>query len=336
MVDDRVELTPYGPGKGLPLFIQPRDRALRQEPQAVREWMRANQPALDDLLTEVGALLFRGFAVRESADFGALFEHVPPFAAGYVGGAAPRNEIAPGVFEATRLASTQVIGLHQEMAYMQKPPSRLALFCRIAPVSGGETMVCDMRRVTAALPPAFVEAMEARGVLYTRNMRDRAVSTGDPYLDLYHVAWQNAFHTDDRDEAMAGCAAMGVAAKWLPDVSLSAGNRKRGLIDHPATGERIWFNQIATQKMNERNGGAHYPQFVAHYGDGRPVPFELSFGDGEPLPDEWMDALYAAIDANEVRAPWSQGDVLLVDNYSTAHGRNIFTGLREVQVSLFD
>lgn len=335
-IDDRTELTPYRPDGSGPLFVQPSDRLLRDDPGAVRDWMRQSEPAIDALLAETGALLFRGFAVRETADFGALFEHLPRFAQGYVGGAAPRGEIAPRVFEATQLAPSQVIGLHQEMAYMPHFPARLALFCRLAPVVGGETLVADMREVTAALPAAFVEAIEQRGVLYTRNFRDRDVSTGDPYLDIYHVAWQNAFKTDDREKALADCAAIGQRAEWLADGSLAAARHARGLIDHPATGERLWFSQIATQQMNARNGGIHYPQFVAHYGGERPWPFRVTFGDGEPFPEDWMDALYAALDAHEIRAPWSQGDVLIIDNYRTAHGRNVFTGLRDIQVSLFE
>jgi alpha-ketoglutarate-dependent taurine dioxygenase len=334
-IDDLTELTPYQADGGAPLFIQPLDCELRDQPEAARSWMRANQPAIDALLAEAGALLFRGFAVRRTADFAALFEHLPGFAPGYIGGAAPRGEIAPRVFEATQLAPTQVIGLHQEMAYMEHFPARLAFFCRMAPVSGGETLVADMRKVTAALPAAFVEAMERRGVLYTRNFRDREVSTGNRYLDIYHVAWQNAFGTTDRNKALADCAAMGQHAEWRADGSLSAARRARGLIEHPATGERLWFNQIATQLMNPRNGGVHYPQFLAHYGEERPWPFAVSFGDGEPFPDDWMDALYAALDAHEVAPPWSQGDVLMIDNYRTAHGRAIFTGRRDIQVSLF-
>lgn len=334
-MDDRVELTPYGPGDGVPLFVQPRDAELRDSAAVAAEWMRANEVALDDMLTQAGALIFRGFAIAETSDFAALFAHLPGFAPGYVGGAAPRGEVAPRVFEATQLAPSQVIGLHQEMAYMPHYPSHLAFFCRLAPVSGGETLIADMRKVTAALPSAFVEALDARGVLYARNFRDRETSTGSPYLDVYHIAWQNAFKTSDPGKALADCAAMGLDAHLRPDGSISAAYRARGLIDHPVTGERLWFNQIATQNMNPRNGGEQYPLFLAHYGEDRPYPFAVGFGDGEPFPEDWMDALYAALDSHEVRAPWSCGDVLLIDNYRTAHGRNVFTGARDVQVSLF-
>ena len=34
--------------------------------------------------------------------------------------------------------------------------------------------------------------------------------------------------------------------------------------------------------------------------------------------------------------PWSHGDVLLIDNYLTAHGRNTYTGRRDIQVALIN
>ena len=37
-----------------------------------------------------------------------------------------------------------------------------------------------------------------------------------------------------------------------------------------------------------------------------------------------------------VRFPWSHGDVMLLDNFLTAHGRNSYTGKRDVQVALLN
>jgi alpha-ketoglutarate-dependent taurine dioxygenase len=37
-----------------------------------------------------------------------------------------------------------------------------------------------------------------------------------------------------------------------------------------------------------------------------------------------------------VREPWQAGDLLLVDNIRTAHGRDAYTGPREVLVGLAD
>jgi hypothetical protein len=193
-----------------------------------------------------------------------------------------------------------------------------------------------MRRVTAALDKGFVSEVEKRGVLYKRNFRDRSVSTGDAFWDAVHRSWQDSFNTDDPNQPVSDCKAMGLDVEWLADGSLSTIYRSPGMITHPRTRQRLWFNHIATKSVNpttmvpERRA-----TFEACYGAGnRPRWSETTFNDGGAIPREWIDQLQDVLRAHAVAFPWSHGDVLLVDNTLTAHGRNSYTGLRDVQVAL--
>ena len=94
MLDSEVRMTTLESG-GLPLFLQPLDVSLRDEPTAFREWLVQNREPLEELLLEHGALVFRGFAIRETSDFSRLFEHYPDTGFGYRGGAAPRANWLP-------------------------------------------------------------------------------------------------------------------------------------------------------------------------------------------------------------------------------------------------
>lgn len=331
-----VAITAYTPGDNFLLFLQPRTATLRSDPEAVRHWFTANRNAIDALLTDSGALVLRGFAIPDTASFGALIDsyEAPDF--GYTAGAAPRGQLAPRVFETTVAPANVVLGLHQEMAYLPNYPKRVAFYCRVAAVTGGETHISNFRRVTTEIDREFFHEIEQRGVLYTRNFRDKSVVTGVAYLDIMHRSWQDAFSTDDRDKVIADCKAMGLEAKWLDDGSVSTYYRAPGIIHHPQTNERIWFNQIATLIINSDSVGDHYALYQHHYGDSRPYPYDSAFGDGGRFPQQSLKAALDLYEKYKVAFPWSYGDVLLLDNFITAHGRNRFTGLRDIQVALLN
>jgi len=333
-LDSEVRMTTLDSG-GLPLFLQPLDNNLRDEPTTFREWLVENREPLEALLLAHGALVFRGFAIRDTADFSRLFEHYPDTGFGYRGGAAPRVELAPRVFESTRIPAEDVLLAHQEMSYLPHPPTKVAFYCRLPAVSGGETLIADMRKVTKALPTSLVEAVAEKGVQYKRNLRDKANSSGNSYLDGMHASWQRSFETEDPAKAVADCADMGLTAEWLDDGSLSTSYvAPTGIRPHPVSGEPVWFNQIAGATFRRESLGDRYDAYEQYYGSTKPLPHETNYGDGSPISDSDMRALYSTLFANTLRFPWSAGDVMLVDNWFTAHGRNRFTGLRDVQVSL--
>lgn len=331
---DAVVCTAYPGGKGLPLFIQPVDPRLRDDFASAMAWFHGKRDLFDELLLDAGALLFRGFPVSDTAGFAALMRPYERPSFGYTGGSSPRREVAPDIFESTRLPAVERIWLHQEMSYLPTYPAGLAFYCRVAPVAQGETSLGDMRLITRALDPGFVRSIEERGVMYRRNFRDRSVSTGNELLDARHRVWQDAFATEDRAKPIADCRAIGMEAEWLPDGSLSTSYRSPGMIAHPRTGERFWFNQIAGNTFCPENIGAElFAIYEDHYGD-KPRPYETSYNDGGAIAAEHLSSLYKVLTDHEVKFSWSYGDFMLIDNYRTAHGRSSYVGQREIHAAL--
>ena len=82
---------------------------------------------IDWLLVRHGALLLRGFPVRDTDAFTRLISHYRPHGAGYVGGATPRAAIKGAVYEATQVPQQVTILLHQEMAYLKDYPVKLGV-----------------------------------------------------------------------------------------------------------------------------------------------------------------------------------------------------------------
>ena len=66
------------------------------------------------------------------------------------------------------------------------------------------------------------------------------------------------------------------------------------------------------------------------------LPFNTRFGNGDPIDAAVVQTINEAYEANTVRERWQAGDLLLVDNVRTAHGREPFEGSREVLVAMAD
>jgi hypothetical protein len=333
-LEDSLILTPYAPGRDFPLFVQPRDPLLQKDAIAASAWFNAHKTELEDLLTSAGAILFRGFAINSTEDFMAWMSGYEAPRYGYIGGSSPRLQLAARVYESTHAAAEDRIHMHQEMSYLPVWPTRVAFWCNVPAVTGGETFVADMRKVTADLPPELLAEVEKRGIVYKRNFRDRGVSTGIDYLDLIHRPWQEAFKTEDIDKAIADMRAMGFEAERLDDGSLQTAYRNRGLINHPVTGELLWFNQLATNSMGKEAIGHRLPVYERYYGRTRPRPYLVTYADDARIPEPYVSGLFAALDKHVVAFPWSRGDLLFLDNHFAAHGRNSYTGYRDIQVQL--
>jgi hypothetical protein len=66
------------------------------------------------------------------------------------------------------------------------------------------------------------------------------------------------------------------------------------------------------------------------------LPFNTRFGNGDPIGADVVQLIDEAYEANIARERWQAGDLMLVDNVRTAHGREEFTGPREVLVAMAD
>jgi len=321
------------------VFIEPDEPARVRDFAAFHDWFVSISGPMEAMLCAHGAVVLRGFPVRETAQFDALFGHYRVHGAGYAAGATPRERIGGNVFESTRAAPPVKILLHQEKAYLGVFPRRLAFFCQSAPDSGGETIVADMRRIAELLPDAFVRRLREQGLIYKRNFasptRERS-GFAQRLLAGYHRSWAEAFYTSDRSAIEKECESLGLAFRWLDDGSLEVRNHLPAFRAHPATGESHWFNHLAMLHPNRQSLGPAYPAYLQTYADAASRPYQVNWGNGDPIEADAIAPLYAALDRLAVAFPWRVGDVMLVDNFSTAHGRNPYRGTRNVQVMMFD
>ena len=74
----------------------------------------------------------------------------------------------------------------------------------------------------------------------------------------------------------------------------------------------------------------------AAYGDTVGRPYFVSVGDGQQLSEEEFFTIHDELARRRVDFDWQAGDVLLLENKLTGHGRTAFQGPRDIQVMLFE
>ena len=330
-LDDAVDCRVLAPGQP-PLFIEARPGAFAGIEDAVA-WVARHRAALDRLIERHGGIVLRGFPIATSEDFGAISGRFPQFTGGYQGGAAARRPVAKGVYEATQRTGDQPIPIHQEMFYLRDYPPRLAFFARKVAERGGETLIADMRAITAALPAAIRAKLETHGIRNVRNFAAKTGNTEETRL-MDKRGWDFAFYTDSVDEVNAICARRHMRPHWHDDGSLTVFNQEEAFVTHPSTGERVYRSGLHIAHFyrgSYDNTGA-----AAELRATQKFPSGAFLGDGSELPPAEDAELCALVDRFTYQWPWHNGDVMILDNLLTGHGRNPFEGTRATEVALLD
>lgn len=284
------------------------------------EFIQANRAWLDDELRLHGAILLRGFRVRDTADFDRIMRTLSPTQEVFLGGASPRTQLSETAFTSTDYPADFPIQFHCEYSYAYEWPMRLAFACLEPADSGGATPIADTRKVLASINPDIVAEFVARRIMYVRR-----------YIPGLGVSWQQAFQTTDEDEVVRACRHLHIEVDWK-DGTLIARQYSDPVLGHPETGERTWFNHAFFFNIH-----AFEPLEIRQAlltGGEESLAANTYYGDGGAIKPTIVEHLGDAYRQNAVEFDWQQGDVLLVDNMLMAHGRRPFAGRRRIVVGM--
>ena len=285
-------------------------------------WTAMHRPTLRALVAEHGAVVVRDLGLRDAAQTEAVFRQLGPLTT-ETETFAPRRRYAEGVYSASKWPPNQHMCMHHELSYALEPPGLMLFACLVAPLRGGETPVADSIKVLEALPADLVERFERVGWLLIRN-----------YNEDIGASIAEAFGTHDRRAVERYCNAHAIEFEWRRDGELRTWQRRSAVVHHPRTGQRCWFNQIAF--LNEWTMDPEVREYLVDICGQDGLPFNTRFGDGEPIGADVIDVIDKAYEDNTARDPWRSGDLMMVDNVRTAHGRESFDGPREVLVAMAD
>jgi alpha-ketoglutarate-dependent taurine dioxygenase len=307
-------------------FLDDTKLPLRLTPNAdvdLVAWAQANVDHLEAELRRYGAILFRGFGVGSTGELERFAGVFTDELLNYIEGSSPRVMLADKVYTSTEYPPEYPISLHNELSYAHKWPAKLFFYCEQPPESGGETPIADGRRILELLPPDLIDRFERKGVRYIRKMHGG---------DGAGLSWKTVFETDDREFVESYCREGEITYRWTEDGGLWTSQDRPGVIRHPKTGERVWFNQA--DQWHPSNLGEELARAMYAVADRESLPLNVEHADGTPIALEDLETVRATFRDAAVRFPWEKGDVLLVDNTMVSHGRMPFTGRRRVVVSM--
>jgi alpha-ketoglutarate-dependent taurine dioxygenase len=310
-----VRVTSLGADTPMPVVVTPAVDDLDH-----LSWLEANRAWLDARLHARGAILFRGFPIGGPSDFEALASRLTTGLYGDYGDL-PRSD-TDKVYGVTPYPPEGTILFHNESSHMHQWPMRQMFFCDVAALEGGETPIVDGRTIYAALEPELRAKLEAKKLRYVRN-----------FIKGVDVSWQDFFKTDDRGVVEAYCRAHGIEYAWKGENDLMTYQIAPAVVDHPVTGEKVFFNQIQLHHVSCL--GSELRQAMERMFPPDDLPRNVYLGDGEVLTDEEVAAITALYWAHAVAFRW-HGDVLLVDNMLVSHARKPYTPPRQMFVAMGD
>lgn len=289
------------------------------------EYIASNKDALKKLLEKSGAIIFRGFDIKNREEFMKVKNLLADGADfNYVDGNSPRTKLSGNVYTSTEFPSEHTISLHNEMSYSSRWPSKLFFYCEIPAVDGGQTPIVDCRYILKELNQDMIHKFDTHGVKYTRYLSGKGG---------FGKTWMDTFETNDRLVVEDFCNTHKIDYSWDGD-SLFISQLGPGIIEHPFTHEKAWFNQADQFHPSSLPVEVYEALNMMYDSDKGRFPHYAYYGNGEEISDDNLREITATLLDRSIKLKWEKGDVLMLDNILMAHGRMPFSGDRKIYVSM--
>ena len=302
----------------LPLVIEP-----NPERVDITTWAARNRDFIETQLLHHGGILFRGFEITTPEAFEQFCRAISTELLEYNERSSPRTQVSPNVYTSTDYPANQSIFLHNENSYQRTFPQKIFFFCLTPAPSGGETPIADCRKVFQRINPKVRERFIEKGWKYVRNVGD---GLGLP--------WQIIFQTDSPEVVERECLRKGVKVEWKDDQRLRLSTVLPAVVKHPQSGELSWFNHATFFHITTLDPVLR-EVLLEEFAE-EDLPTNTYYGDGSRIEPEVLEELREVYRQQTVSFLYRAGDVLLLDNMLTAHGRAPYSGVRKILVAMAD
>jgi Probable taurine catabolism dioxygenase len=284
-------------------------------------WATLNKPLVERELYKHGAVLFRGFDITNTRQFGAFVEAVSDETMEYRERSSPRSQVGDKVYTSTDYPPDQKIFPHNEHSYSLTFPLKLFFYCDLPAQQGGDTPLADTRKVLDSISPEIKDRFARKKWMYVRN-----------FGDGFGLSWQTVFQTNERSVVERYCIDSGIEFEWKKGNRLRTRQVRDAMLRHPHTGQMTWFNHItffhiSTLEPNLRDA------IVADFNE-EDFPNNTYYGDGSAIEPQVMDKLREAYLRHLTSFIWRKGDIVLIDNMLTSHARSSYAGERRIQFAM--
>jgi alpha-ketoglutarate-dependent taurine dioxygenase len=282
-------------------------------------WVKTNKEAVELFLSGNGAILIRGLKIEGDAFGEILKELFGEELINYTYRSTPRTELKNNIYTATEYHPSEMIPQHNENAYSNAWPLRIGFLCLIPAEKMGNTPISDSRVAYREIPVEIREEFERKKIMYVRNYSS---------IDL---PWQEVFQTEEKKEVEQYCKENDIAFEWTP-AGLRTEQVNQAAMQHPVTGEKIWFNQA--HLFHSSNLAPEVQEGLIELLGEDNLPRNTYFGDGTLIDAEALSVIRNVYERTKFSFQWQKNDLLLLDNMLFTHGREPYEGSRKVLVGM--
>lgn len=292
-------------------------------------------------IKEFGAIVFSGFNITEEnflETVQALTGKLPKSSTD-----STREEVRPHVYKSTVVADSHSIPLHQEDAadFRNNMPGTINFLCVEPPKNGaGHTLVGNARIISQKIQetmPEFWQRMQSDTLTYTarylptNSWRTRWIRLLNPS----HATIQERFGTEDHREVEEQCVKEKLTCKWDGDWAVVTRSGIPAVIS--VGDESLYCNQIHLNKFSPALCGGWIKYIFARillYLTTRTMQYDVKFDHGPEINRKDAGKLIEIFKHYQVGRDWKKGDLMMIDNATTMHGKSPHKGKRVIRVTM--
>jgi len=284
---------------------------------------------------EYGLVVLRNTGMTTAEDMKAAVSLITKSSILYEGGANPRDAVPESSIYETGAPLEAHIHYHHEMAYVEETVKNLGFVClNNTDVNKGHSFIANNNIATDLIAGTeFGEKLKKKGLCYIRKLPDRKYFDENPDKtdpSMVYNFWQRSFLTEDPDEAEhIATTQKNLEVEWVNSPLFGRYMVTKHYCSafeyDPYNDRNVLFSSIADDYhwFDKWTGVMDLPHHER--------PLKLNFGDDEVMTraekKQWADAY----DMSGTRIPWTRGDVAVMCNIRTAHGRPSI-GLKEGEI----
>jgi hypothetical protein len=278
-----------------------------------------------DVYDEHGLVVLRNTGMVSSDDMKAAVSVITKSSVLYEGGANPRDAVPESSIYETGAPLAAHIHYHHEMVYVEETVKNLGFVClNNTDINKGHSFIANNNIATDIIYNSeFGQKLKNKGLCYIRKLPDRKFFDDNPDKtdpSMVYNYWQRSFLTEDPDEAQhIATTQKNLEVEWVDSPLFGRYMVTKHYCDayeyDPYNDRNVVFASIADDyhwfdKWTGVMDLAHHER-----------PLKLNFGDGEVMTRDEKKQWADAYDMSGTRLPWSRGDVVVMCNVRTAHGR---------------
>lgn len=277
---------------------------------------------MEETFNNVGAVHLVKTGLDSHEKFEAVTKILMPKGMEYEAGANLRVQVEKNVYD-TGAPKEADLQYHHEMAYVGescKWVSFGALEATDDPLKGATYISENIGATEMLMNSKFGQRLIEKGCCYIRKLPDQKYFV-DNQLDtsIVYNYWQTSTGTEDMDEAAEIMRSKGLEVEWEDSPTFGRYMVTKFYVD---TFEYDPFNDRNTLYASVADDYAWFDSWpgvkdLPHW----ERPLKLTFGDGEVMTrdekQQWVDCY----DKNGIPILWEKGDLAIICNYRTAHGR---------------